>query len=421
MDISGEAGDLGRPLVKGLFVASCLLAIVSYYTTQQGMALYLSSWFSILAALGIQIALVLVAWLIGFTRSRRGLLIAVYSITAVVSIAFSYVSLYTWFSARERPALVQRQLYDQLSAAAAKTNELVSASIAEARKHVLALGEMSEAERTHGSISRAQDADPYLAAVREAVATEARTYSAGYREGAGVGVRYSAFDRYTKVAREQLEQLQQTQRAVADFAAKTRPGDPSEQQLRAFHSVYDAIPWAEVERQLHQGKLERPVAPAFSSFVDRSSSNQEDLMLAFQGLVTAPDGRHVFSLLLAAFIDVVIFLLAYASGPYFHGSQEQRWYAAGAALEAKDRQVFVRNLLRKLTAGSHGMAQVDLDTMTPGELQVCLLLVARGLAVPYEENGRRYYLIDPRVHEELVESIAAPNMAVRAIPQPEAS
>ena len=45
---------------------------------------------------------------------------------------------------------------------------------------------------------------------------------------------------------------------------------------------------------------------------------------------------------------------------------------------------------------------------------------ARGLAVPYEENGRRYYLIDPRVHEELIESIAAPNMAVRAIPQPEA-
>ena len=28
----------------------------------------------------------------------------VYAITATVSIAFSYVSLYTWFSARERPA-----------------------------------------------------------------------------------------------------------------------------------------------------------------------------------------------------------------------------------------------------------------------------------------------------------------------------
>src|SRR5437773_9636415 len=91
-----------RPIVAGLFVASCLLSVVSWYTTQQGMALYLSPWFSLLASLGVQSSLVLVAWLIGFNRSRQVLLVAVYAITAVVSIGFSYVSLYTWFSARER-------------------------------------------------------------------------------------------------------------------------------------------------------------------------------------------------------------------------------------------------------------------------------------------------------------------------------
>ena len=77
---------------------------MSWYTTQQGMALYLSPWFSFLASLGVQSALVLVAWLVGVTESRRGLLIAVYAVTAAVSIAFSYVSLHTWFASRERPA-----------------------------------------------------------------------------------------------------------------------------------------------------------------------------------------------------------------------------------------------------------------------------------------------------------------------------
>jgi len=104
-----------RPIVQALFVASCLLSIVSWYTTQQGMALYLSTWFSLLASLGMQSALVFVAWLIGFTKSKRGLLIAVYVITAAVSISFSYVSLYTWFSARERPMQVERKLYDKLT------------------------------------------------------------------------------------------------------------------------------------------------------------------------------------------------------------------------------------------------------------------------------------------------------------------
>ena len=56
--------SLMRPIVIGLFISSCLLSIVSWYTTQQGMALYLSPWFSVLASLGVQSALVLVAWLI---------------------------------------------------------------------------------------------------------------------------------------------------------------------------------------------------------------------------------------------------------------------------------------------------------------------------------------------------------------------
>src|SRR5215469_7600948 len=108
MEFGSLASSAGvtRPMVQSLFVASCLLSIVSWYTTEQGMALYLSTWFALLASLGIQTALVFVAWLIGFTKSRRALLIAVYAITALISISFSYVSLFTWFSSRERPMQV---------------------------------------------------------------------------------------------------------------------------------------------------------------------------------------------------------------------------------------------------------------------------------------------------------------------------
>ncbi len=105
---STDSAGLTRPMVKALFVASCLLAIVSWYTTFEGMRLYLSIWFSALASIGVQTALVMVAWLIGFSSpsrdtARRSMLIGVYAITAIISIAFSYTSLYTWFSARERP------------------------------------------------------------------------------------------------------------------------------------------------------------------------------------------------------------------------------------------------------------------------------------------------------------------------------
>ncbi len=52
---SAGQSAVSRPLVAGLFVSSVLLSVVSWYKTQQGMALYLSPWFSFLASLGVLI------------------------------------------------------------------------------------------------------------------------------------------------------------------------------------------------------------------------------------------------------------------------------------------------------------------------------------------------------------------------------
>jgi hypothetical protein len=403
-----------RPLVVGLFLSSCLLSIVSWYTTQQGMALYLSTWFSLLASLGVQSALVLVAWLIGFSKSKRALLIAVYAVTAAISISFSYVSLYTWFSSRERPATVERKLYDVLNDNADHVGQLLSAGIAEGQKHVLALEEMTVAEKDHGYISRAQDSDPYLASIREAVAREAQTYSGHSPEGMGAGVRYTAFDRYAKLARQSVDHMQESQRQFAQFRSQLKPLDPTEKQLREYRQVYAAVPWKDVEQTAHQAELTRPALPNYADFIDRSVSGQEDLLDAFKEVFTAPTGRHALALSLATFIDLIVFLLAYASGPYFFGSAEQRWFAAGAALESLDSEIFIRDFLRKMTPGSRGIARVDASTLSAGEQQLCMVLTARGKAVASEEDGQTLYLLDPDIHEYLLDSVASQGFRLKA-------
>jgi hypothetical protein len=410
---SAASAAVTRPMVKSLFVASCLLSVVSWYTTEQGMSLYLSRWFAVLASLGIQTALVFVAWLVGFTKAKRALLIGVYVITAAVSIAFSYVSLFTWFSARERPMQVERRLYDKLNETSDRSSQVLAAAIAEGKKHVAALDEMTTAEKANGFISRAEDADPYLARVREAVAREARTYSASYPEGAGQGLRYTAFERYDKLARQSVQHMEESQQALAQLRTSIKPLDPTDQQLRQFRQVYDAIPWNDVEDSLHTANLDRPALPNYADFVDRSASDQEDLMVAFQELFTAPGIRHAFSLALAAFIDIVVFLLAYASGPYFFGSPEHAWLAAGAALDSRDSQVFVRDFLRKLRADPRGLSRAEADSLSPGELQVCSLLVAKNLATTAEVEGRIVYLLGPEIQEQLLDELSAPNLRLR--------
>jgi hypothetical protein len=410
---SAQSG-VSRSIVKGLFVSSCLLSIVSWYTTQQGMTLYLSSWFALLASLGIQSALVLVAWMIGFTKSKRALLISVYAVTAAISIFFSYTSLYTWFTARERPAIVERKLYDALNTSAGQAQELLAAGIGEGQKHVLALEEMTQAEKAHGYISQAQDTDPYLAKIRDSVAREAQTYNTGYKEGAGGGLRYTAFDRYAKLAQQSVQRMQQSQQSLSDFRKNLRPLDSTENQLRSYRQVFDSIPWQEVKESAHLSRFELPAIPSYADYVDRSASGQEDLLLAFTDLFQAPTSRHLFAFALAAFIDIVVFLLAYASGPHFFGAPEQRWFAAGATLDSADGQIFIRNLVRKLVPGSRGMARVNVADLSPGEQQLCILLEAKGLAVRMQEEERNYYLLDQTIHEHMVESLADRGISLRA-------
>jgi hypothetical protein len=201
---------------------------------------------------------------------------------------------------------------------------------------------------------------------------------------------------------------------VADFRTQLKPLDSTESQLRSFHQVYDGIPWADVSDALHGAKIDRPVVPNYADFVDRTVTGQEDLVVAFQELFTAPTSRHVFSFALAAFIDIIVFLLAFASGPHFFGSKEQRWLSSAAALDGLDEQIFVRGFLRKLTATARGVARVDSNDLSAGEQQLCLLLVAKKLAMMQEEEGRRFYLLDHAIQEQLLESLSVPGLPLHA-------
>jgi hypothetical protein len=276
---------------------------------------------------------------------------------------------------------------------------------------------MTGAEKEHGYISRAQDADPYLGHIRESVAREAQSYDRAYKEGTGEGLRYTAFDRYAKLARVSLDQMQSSRRAIAEFRSQLKPLDPTEQQIRRYREVYDAIPWNDVEQTLHAARFEKPPVPNYADYVDRTVAGQEDMLLGFQELISAPAARHIFAFLLAAFIDVIIFLLAYASGPYFFGAPEERWCAAAAALDDADVQVFVRNFLRKLEPDSRGLARVDVAHLTPGERHLCLLLAGKGAATLVEDEGRRFYLLEEGIHEHLVESLSSRRLPLRTTPK----
>ena len=126
----------------------------------------------------------------------------------------------------------------------------------------------------------------------------------------------------------------------------------------------------------------------------------------FTELFSAPTGRHVFSLALAAFIDVIIILIALVSS----GAPESQWASGAAALDSLDAQVFARDLLRKVRVAPGGLARISEEGLSPGETQLLLLLSNRGLATQADGG----FLLDPGYHASLVEGLAVRGVPLRA-------
>mgnify|MGYP005856614057 CR=1 FL=1 len=137
-------------------------------------------------------------------------------------------------------------------------------------------------------------------------------------------------------------------------------------------------------------------------------------MRSFEELFAAPTSRHIFSLALAAFIDVIVFLLAFAAGPHFHAAPAERLRSAAAAIDDADEQILVRDLLRKVQPGDQGLAEVDAALLTPGQRQLCLSLTQSGAAVIENTGAGTRYLLDRGAHSMLMESLSTRGLPLRA-------
>ena len=260
LDVERRARALGRPLVASLFVSSALLSIVSWYTTQQGMALYLSPWFAFLASLGIQSALVLVAWLVGVSEGRRGLLIAVYAVTA---------SGLDRLLLREPAHLVRRRASGRPTIERASTTSCRRGgrrgagaahrgASARRQKHVLALEEMTAAEKAHGYISRAAGPGPVPRARPRGGGARGRELRRRLPGGAG---RRAALHRLRQPrgprAPDGRAALRESRRGArrACGAACSRSTRPS--SSCAASGRCSTVPWSDVRETLH-AEVETP-------------------------------------------------------------------------------------------------------------------------------------------------------------------
>jgi len=299
-----------------IYIGTLLLSILSFFTTLAGMRILLDNQLAVIGSLGLQIAMLGIAWNLLKIKENRVTYVSVFSVAAAFSIFFSYAN---FDSNLKSPTRVNnaRQQYAQsarpiLSEYAQTAREAVvnGRYQVERLQNILAL----EEEKGWATVCDEGSGDPFIQSVIDGARRTVDSWKArngtDYGQGSGRGIIVSYLE-------SQLGQAQQNLQSTNGYLSKLDSLSLAFNSFLTVESQHDLInqawvsfPSGEVTRLLYRTP-ELSLPPSRAEFVEKPTTRQQAFMLVIHDLV-AMDELALFSLLLALAIDLIVILMAFA-------------------------------------------------------------------------------------------------------------
>lgn len=345
----GGARDPRQLFLRILLFASMIAAAVSLLTTGIGLDQYVSFPLAWSMAVAVQLGLFGLAWLIGAghasssRRDHRGWIIALYAVTMLFSVTFSYVTLQSEFTAEIRPAEAQRRLFDASRTALAENAQRIQSGVRQSDDLTLRLESWLDMERRDGWATRTCEEEDhcYLEGVCDRIRRRIERWEQEsgktYREGPGEKMIFSTLE-------TELQTLEQLQGRLTAYGETLSNGDvlddglDNRERLRRLDRTLVQAPLDDLEAVTCQA-APPSVLPAYGDHARDHAAGDEQPVYAFQDLVellsgVRPFGREdyptVFALALAFFIDGFVLVVAL-------GASTLQWHRTGPELPILDR------------------------------------------------------------------------------------
>lgn len=306
-----------RPTAAMVYTGTFLLSVLSFFTTYYGLTIILPSSLALIGSLGLQSAMLGIAWNLMKVKSNRTPYLVVFSLAAAFSIFFSYANFNSGLKAHTRA--------EQARGAYAEAARPVLSSYASEAKKALArgeyqvqrLGQLFEIEQTKGWATMIDEGsnDPVVQNVIDGARRTVDSWRAyqgtDYRQGAGAGIIANYISTWKRTAERNVEFVSGYARHVDSLAMSLSPADPVAEQARIVTDAMVAFPRASVS--MIQGGVEPllmdPPVPAL--YPETPVSRQHALMLVLGDLLEM-DHLTMFSLLFAFVIDFIVIIMALA-------------------------------------------------------------------------------------------------------------
>jgi len=301
-----------------IYLGTLLISILSFFTTLKGLNIILSWELALLGSLGLQTAMLGIAWNLIKIKENRGSYVMAFSIAAVFSIFFSYANFDTNLKANTRPREVRNSYYENAKAVLSEYASHAKKAALAARYQVDRIGSLVEMEEEKGWAtiidegSRDKFVQSIINGARLTVESWKKSTGTDYRQGKGRGIIINYLESRQKQAQKNFSQIQSYAEYIDSLALKLTPALTVEDQYNTVNKAYVNFPIgvvALITSNDDAAHLSDP--PAVVDFAEKPASTQQALMLVIGDLYQM--NRLTFlSLMLAVAIDFIVILIAFA-------------------------------------------------------------------------------------------------------------
>ncbi len=307
--------QFSRLTILMIYIGTLLLSILSFFTTYAGMTILLNENLALIGSLGLQIAMLGIAWNLMKIKEKRIAYISVFCLAASFSIFFSYANFDTNLKENTRIDSARKNYTNAARNVLADYSKTARDAALKGRYQIDRLNTLMTLEKTKGWATAVDEGsgDPFiqnfLDGARATVASWERLNSKKYSQGIGEGIIYNYFTGKITQVETNMILVNNYITKLNNTSQKLNSTLTVEDQSKIVNDVWAKFPISEIA-------LMTATVPVYSNppnradFVETPKTRQQAFMMVINDFAEM-DRLATFSLLLAFAIDFIVILMAF--------------------------------------------------------------------------------------------------------------
>jgi hypothetical protein len=297
-----------------IYAGTFLVSVLSFFTTYQGLAIFLDRPLAIIGSLGLQAAMLGIAWNLMRMKSNRMAYVLVFCCAASFSIFFSYVNFNIRLKettriekARAAYAVAARPVVREYALQARQ-------ALTQSQYQFQRVADLLEMEETKGWATVVDEGsnDPYIQSIidgaRRTVVSWQDHQGYDYRQGSGRGIIANYLTSWQEQVQHNFSVMQAYVAEVDSVSMGIQSDVPVARQHELVNAASVKFPVSEYAAIL--GQTPRiPAPPQAENFVEQPANGQQALQLVIDDLQEM-DRLTAFSLIFAIVVDLIVILMA---------------------------------------------------------------------------------------------------------------